>query len=34
MANLGVDGLTSVAEVLTPAQRKQLADKLTNHLHE
>ena len=34
MADLGVDGLTSVAEVLTPAQRKLIADKLTQHLHE
>ncbi|MFT3926253.1 MAG: periplasmic heavy metal sensor [Myxococcales bacterium] len=33
MANLGVDGLASVAEVLTPAQRKQIADKLT-HFHD
>jgi len=27
MANLGVDGLASVAEVLTPAQRKQVAER-------
>gem|GEM_PF-3780198 len=34
MADLGVDGLASVAEVLTPAQRRQIADKLTQHLPE
>jgi Spy/CpxP family protein refolding chaperone len=32
MANLGVDGLASVAEVLTPAQRKLVAERL-QHMH-